>query len=131
MHLKSVIIGLNLVMISHSLIAGRFDIDCDIKDGSNHLPFVHVYDSAHKKVERVVKLHYGLNSFEDVPEYQSNTSFNKPVTLLIQITTREEQPSASFMEIESGSLISLFYYGITASDPSIIRRVAVETNKLS
>ncbi|MGN6671507.1 MAG: hypothetical protein ACTHJ4_08230 [Candidatus Nucleicultricaceae bacterium] len=129
MRLKSVIVGLSFVVISHALMAGRFDIDCDIKDGGNHQRFVHVYDSTSNKVERVVKLHYGLNSFEDVPEYQSSTSLNKRVTLLIQIT-REEQPSASFMEIESGALISLLSYGIASSDPSIIRRVTVETNKL-
>lgn len=123
MQLKISMVSLGVVMIFSSLNAGRFDIDFDVKN-ERQRPSVGIYDPSSRSMQ-VKLLNFGLNSFEDVPEYKTSSASNVPATLLIKIIRNEEQPSL-YMKIESGSLITVLGYGMTF-DPQMLGREMIET----
>lgn len=101
--------------------AERFDVYYDACDDS---PLYSVWVA--KRVGEATclgPLKYGLNSFENLKEYESDPQvINKNKTLLVVIRSSIKGVPQSYLEIESGTLLTLDRFHLLA-EPAIIRRI--------
>ena len=117
----SVILSMLVMNILADVYAERFDVYYDVNDDSG-LYSVWVA----KRVGEATclgTLKYGLNSFENLKEYESEPQdINKNKTVLVVIRPSIKGLPQSYLEIESGTLLTLDRFHLLA-EPAIVRRI--------